>query len=49
MILSEVEEIVTTVEVDEETYEEMYKVCLSCVFINMTDCMYIVCTKACKM
>ena len=25
MILSEVEEIVTTVEVDEETYEEMYK------------------------
>lgn len=26
MVLSEVEETVTTVEVDEETFEEMYKV-----------------------
>ncbi len=28
MILGEVEEIVTTVELDEETFEEIYKVCL---------------------
>jgi hypothetical protein len=27
MILGEVEEIVTTVELDEETFEEIYKVC----------------------
>lgn len=32
MVLSEVEETVTTVEVDEETFEEMYKVwqCAMC-------------------
>ena len=28
MILGEVEETVTTVELDEETFEEIYKVCL---------------------
>lgn len=28
MVLSEVEEIITTMELDEETFEEIYKVCL---------------------
>ena len=28
MILGEVEETVTTVELDEETFEEIYKVCM---------------------
>ena len=28
MILGDVEETVTTVEIDEETYEEIYKVCI---------------------
>jgi hypothetical protein len=27
MILGEVEETITTVEIDEETYEELFKVC----------------------
>ena len=27
MILGDVEETITTVEIDEETYEELYKVC----------------------
>ena len=33
MILGNVEETVTTVEIDEETYEEIYKVCM-CVNIK---------------
>ena len=28
MILSEVEETITTVEIDEETFEELFKVCI---------------------
>ena len=29
MILGEVEETITTVEIDEETYEELFKVCVN--------------------
>ena len=29
MILGEVEETITTVEIDEETFEELFKVCLN--------------------
>lgn len=31
MILGDVEETVTTVEIDEETYEEIYKVSSTCI------------------
>ena len=33
MILGDVEETVTTVEIDEETFEEIYKVIQSCSFL----------------
>lgn len=37
MILGDVEETVTTVEIDEETYEEIYKVNHSCFNIAWTN------------
>lgn len=45
MILGDVEETVTTIELDEETFEEIFKVCgvpawVKCIYINIhyTDC-----------
>ncbi|KAK2091403.1 U4/U6-U5 snRNP complex subunit lsm3 [Saguinus oedipus] len=35
MILGDVEETVTTIEIDEETYEEIYKVSLAVLFIAL--------------
>ena len=35
MVLGEVEETVTTVELDEETFEEIYKVCLPSLMLCM--------------
>ncbi len=35
MILGDVEETVTTVEIDEETYEEIYKVLCSILFCSL--------------
>lgn len=32
MILGDVEETVTTIEIDEETYEEIYKVRTECIY-----------------
>lgn len=37
MVLGDVEETVTTVEIDEETYEEIYKVCFSQVLFRVVD------------
>ena len=35
MILGDVEEIVTTVEIDDETYEEIVRVCMLCSCLSL--------------
>ena len=43
MILGDVEETVTTIVIDDETYEEIYKVCLSSVLF-FSDCLPVFCS-----